>query len=93
MPPSLPDLLPLSALVWPAIALFCVVALILGIQRAVRASGVVRQAAGRRLAVVEALALDPRRRLHLVRCDERTVLLLTGGAQDVVVGWLPEQQN
>ncbi len=42
------------------------------------------------LAVLEALAIDPRRRLHLVRCDERTVLLLTGGAEDLVVGWLPE---
>lgn len=28
------------------------------------------------------------RRLVLVRCDGREALLLTGGAQDVVVGWL-----
>ncbi len=42
-----------------------------------------------RLRVLETLALDPRRRLHLVACDDRTVLLLTG-TQDVVVGWLPE---
>jgi flagellar protein FliO/FliZ len=41
-----------------------------------------------RLRVQETLALDPRRRLHLVTCDGREVLLLTG-VQDVVVGWLP----
>jgi flagellar protein FliO/FliZ len=46
---------------------------------------------GRRLALEEALALDPRRRLLLVRCDGRGLLLLTGGTQDAVLGWLPEQ--
>lgn len=47
--------------------------------------------AGRRLAIEEALALDTRRRLLLVRCDGRELLLLTGGSQDAVVGWLPER--
>ena len=46
-------------------------------------------ATGRRLRVQESLSLDPRRRLLLVQCDHRTVLLLTG-TQDQVVGWLPE---
>jgi flagellar protein FliO/FliZ len=32
----------------------------------------------RRLAVVEALPLDPRRRLVLIRCDDREYLLLLG---------------
>ena len=45
------------------------------------------------LPVQDVLALDPRRRLHLVRCDERRVLLLTGGAQDVVVGWLDREPS
>jgi flagellar protein FliO/FliZ len=44
---------------------------------------------GRRLALVEILALDPRRRLVLVRCDGREALLLTGGGQDALLGWLP----
>jgi len=44
--------------------------------------------AARGLALEQSLALDARRRLHLVRCTGRQVLLLTGGAQDVVVGWL-----
>jgi flagellar protein FliO/FliZ len=48
-----------------------------------------RASAGKRLAVTESLALDPRRKLLLARCDGREVLLLTGGGQDVVVGWLP----
>jgi flagellar protein FliO/FliZ len=40
------------------------------------------------LALEQVLALDPRRRLLLVRCGPRRLLLLTGGQQDVVVGWL-----
>jgi len=48
-----------------------------------------RPRAGRRLAVAEMLALDSRRRLTLARVDGREVLLLTGGPQDLVVGWLP----
>lgn len=39
------------------------------------------------LAVEQVLALDARRRLVLVRCGARRVLLLTGGGSDVVVGW------
>jgi len=35
------------------------------------------------------LALDARRRLSLVQVGDRQVLLLTGGGQDQVVGWLP----
>jgi flagellar biosynthetic protein FliP len=43
------------------------------------------------LAVEQSLALDARRRLHLVRCAGRRVLLLTGGTQDLVVGWMEQQ--
>ena len=42
-----------------------------------------------RLALVGSLSLDPRRRLVLVQCDQRCVLVLTG-QQDQVLGWLPE---
>ena len=70
-------------------ALVLVLGLILLAQRAARLSGLVpRAAGGGRLALVEAVALDPRRRLALVRCDDRHVLVLTGGTQDVVVGWV-----
>jgi flagellar protein FliO/FliZ len=88
----LASLMPIAALVWPLVALIGVVALIFLTQRAVRASGLYRRHTGQRLSVIEALAIDPRRRLHLVRCDDRTVILLTGGTQDLVVGWLQEPQ-
>jgi len=56
--------------------------------RAIR-DGRLPGATGRRLMVEEAVALDARRRLVLVRCDGRELLLVTGAAQDTVVGWLP----
>ena len=43
-----------------------------------------------RLGLVDSLTLDPRRRLLLVQCDGRCVLLLTG-QQDQVVGWLADR--
>lgn len=70
-----------------AAALVAVLLLILLGARALRATGVAA-GPGRRLAVQEVLALDPRRRLVLARCDGREVLLLTGGGQDAVIGWL-----
>ncbi|MDD3446085.1 MAG: flagellar biosynthetic protein FliO [Zavarzinia sp.] len=42
--------------------------------------------AGKRLAIVESLAIDPRRRLVLVRRDEEEHLLLLGPGGDLVVG-------
>ena len=42
-----------------------------------------------RLRVEQACVLDNKRRLLLVRCDEQRVLLLTGGAADLVVSVLP----
>ena len=43
-----------------------------------RARHLGHQLAGRRLAVVETLVLDPSRRLVLVSCDGREQLLLLG---------------
>jgi flagellar protein FliO/FliZ len=45
---------------------------------------------GRTLALRESIALDPRRRIHLVQCGQRQVILLTGGGQDLVVGWIQD---
>ena len=42
----------------------------------------------RRLSIVESLNLDATRRLVLVRCDGRELLLLTGGPQDISLGWV-----
>ena len=69
-------------------ALGAVLALIWLAQRAARASGFSRAPASGALSVQSVLALDSRRRLLIVACHDRRVLLLTGGAQDVVVGWL-----
>ena len=75
-----------------AASLLAVLGLVLLGGRLLRASGFAPTArAGTRLSVQETLALDPRRRLVLVRCDGRDLLLLTGGSQDQVVGGLPER--
>lgn len=59
----------------------------------VRRRGTARPQAARlqaaRLQVEQACMVDGRRRLLLVRCDEQRVLLLTGGAADLVVAVLP----
>jgi flagellar biogenesis protein FliO len=46
--------------------------------------------AGRTLILRESIALDPRRRVHLVQCGQRQVVLMTGGGQDLVIGWMQE---
>lgn len=72
-----------------AAALAVVLGLIWLMARGARLAGLgAQRVGGRSLRVVDSLALDPRRRLHLVACDQRRVLLLTGGGSDVVVGWL-----
>ena len=79
----------LLALLTPLGALAGVSLLILLMGRALRSTAWIRPAAsGRLLIVKESIALDPRRRLHLVQHGDRCVLLLTGGDRDLVVGWL-----
>jgi hypothetical protein len=73
-----------------ALALIAVLGLILAAGRIARAGFFnlkPRAPGGDRLALVQVLALDPRRRLHLVRCDGRHLLLLTGGGNDLFIGW------
>ena len=72
------------------VALGAVVLLAFAALRALRATmGAAKPGARRRLAVQEVLPLDPKWRLVLVRCDGRDLLLLTGGAGEVSLGWLP----
>lgn len=82
MPSSLSPWLPALA------ALSAVVLLLWLLARGARLTGLAAPA-GKRLGVQEVLALDTRRRLVLLRVDGREVLLLTGGPQDSVLGWLP----
>ena len=70
-------------------ALGLVLGLVWLLARVVRVAGLARQPSTRRLHLREALALDRNRRLQLVTCDGRDLLVLTGGGADVVVGWLP----
>ncbi|MGH7117404.1 MAG: flagellar biosynthetic protein FliO [Acetobacteraceae bacterium] len=75
-------------------ALIAVLALIWLSARAARYTGLASRAgAARRLSVVESLALDPRRRLYLVRCDARELLLLASNNRDAVVGWIDPPEN
>lgn len=80
----------LSNLVWTSGVLAAVLAAVLvgaGLLRRVGLGAAGRS--GRRLQLVEALAIDQRRRLVIARCDGRDILLLTGGVTDGAVGWLP----
>ena len=75
------------------IALLFVLGLILLLARLLRATGLAPQTAGQRLKVQEVLTLDARRRVIILRCDGREVLLLTGGPQDLCLGWLPPRNE
>lgn len=78
------------SILWVIGALAGVIALIAAAARFLQSGGWRMQPrAGRILVVRESIALDPRRRLHLVQCGQRQVVLLTGGGQDVVIGWMP----
>jgi flagellar protein FliO/FliZ len=74
-------------------ALLGVIALLLlsrrmlaGLPGGLAAFGTARRAGP--LALEQVLVLDARRRLVLVRCGPRRVLLLTGGTQDLLLGWI-----
>ncbi|HEX3402764.1 MAG TPA: hypothetical protein VHT74_20820 [Acetobacteraceae bacterium] len=73
-------------------ALAAVLALIWLAGRMARFGGMARRPVNGMLTVQDVIALDSRRRLHLIKCEERRVLVLTGGTQDVVVGWLDRDE-
>jgi flagellar protein FliO/FliZ len=78
----------LTMLMTTAAALAGVVGMILLIGRALRHTNFARpQSSARLLIVKDTISLDARRRLHLIQHGERSVLLLTGGETDLVVGW------
>jgi flagellar biosynthetic protein FliP len=77
----------IGSLPWSLAALALVLALMWGLRRlAVRLlPGHLPGAARGALGIEQTLALDPRRRLVLVRWGKRRLLLLTGGAQDLLI--------
>ena len=84
----------LSSLIPTLTALGVVLVLIFISGRVVRWTGLdrfsARQRSGHRarMAISETLVLDRARRLHIIRCEGRDLLLLTGGPTDQVVGWV-----
>ena len=89
-------MLPLLSSIVPALgALGAVVALVLLAGRFARLTvitrGLPRLGAARaaRMSVADTLTLDRTRRLHIIRVDEKEIVLLTGGAADLVIGRLP----
>jgi hypothetical protein len=71
-----------------AAALAVVVLLVLLAGRGARMLPVVKRAEGQAAVRLRGtLALDTRRRLHLVEADGRQALVLTGGGQDVLIPW------
>lgn len=68
-------------------ALIATLALIGGAAYAARRLGMLQPNAQgvRRMRITETLMLDPRRRMVIVRCDDREHLILCGPAGDVVV--------
>lgn len=79
------------------LALIVVLGIILGLAWLARRFGMGGAPMGtrrrRRLALMETLAIDGKRRLVLVRRDDREHLLLIGGASDLVVETgLPAQE-
>ena len=86
MPPFLQAILTAGA------ALGAVLGIIVLAGRGARMLRLARPVAARRLKLLEALPLDRTRRLHLVACDGRELLLMIGGGTDQVVAWLPIAQ-
>lgn len=90
--------LQLGNLVSTGAALAVVLGLVLLAARGLRTAGFTRAGPARgrsdhRLTVQDSLFLDRARRLVVVRCDGRDLLLVTGGGTDLVVGWLPPAES
>lgn len=74
------------------LALGAVVALVFISARVARRYGFgvpLRTQNSRRLQLQDSMVLDRARSLHLVRCDGRDLLIMTGSQSEAVVGWMP----
>jgi flagellar protein FliO/FliZ len=81
----------LNSLLTAVAALIVVLALIWAGARIARLGGFAQRPSGTRLlSVRDSLALDSRRRMLVVRCGARDAVVLIGGSQDLVVGWLDQ---
>ena len=79
----------LTMLLTAAAALAGVVGVILLLGQVLRHTSLGKsQSSARLLIVKDTISLDARRRLHLIQHGDRSLLLLTGGETDLVVGWV-----
>ena len=90
--------IPFSIIITAVGALAAVLGLVLLAARIAGATSLGRSALpargrARRLSVQESLPVDRNRRLVIVRCDGRDLLLVTGGPTDLMVGWLANPQD
>jgi flagellar protein FliO/FliZ len=51
----------------------------------------VAQDPSKSLKLKETLAIDSRRRIHVIECEGHRALIMTGGPQDQFMGWVPSQ--
>ena len=84
--------MPFHDVLTTAAALVAVVGMILLVRFGSRLAGFVapRTNPGGALSLDASLLIDPKRRLCLIGCQGRQLLLLTGGTTDVLLGWLPD---
>lgn len=85
--------LPMSNILVGLAALAAVLGLVILTGRIARSVVARKPQVGRRLAIRESIALDPRRRLIVVTCDGRDAALLTGGPTDLFLGWLSSTET
>lgn len=81
--------MPIHDTLTPLLALAGVLALIWLIHRLLARTRFARPGEGGRLRVVQSLALYPRRRVVLLECDGRSMLLLVGGGTDQLLECRP----
>ncbi len=83
--------MPIHDILTTIAALAAVIIMILLIRFGTRFLGVIprRGLISGAMSVEATFSLDPRRRLSLVKCQGHQLLLLTGGPNDVFLGWLP----
>jgi len=88
MPPDLAPLLTMPAALGAVLLLVGLCGML-----ARRAGWGTARAPGRVLAVEEVVPLGGRHRLFLLRCGRRRAVVLTGGASDLLLGWLDETEG
>ena len=86
----------LTSVLGLTVALATVLLLIVGLGRLARRFGLNALARGghqSRLSVAASVAIDPKRRLIIISCDDREGLLLLGPHGDLMLGWIDRRHG